>query len=189
MVFGVPKELQNEVSLAGYFDSAFDGLGRVQNVVIARYDVVIIKRKWTKIKNAVAQRAKYLLKFEIAYASCVRKYNKIKENIDQNTFENAYTNLGGDSAHESNQDPSSFSDETESILMDLIRLMPTKVRPRHRMGFLGLFGPSVDSLNYYLENYAKWNLEVQSLRRQPEASSASSVAFVTFDSPKTAVSC
>jgi hypothetical protein len=38
MVFGVPKELQNEISLAGYFDSAFDGLGKVENVVIARYD-------------------------------------------------------------------------------------------------------------------------------------------------------
>jgi hypothetical protein len=57
----------------------------------------------------------------------------------------------------------------------------------HRLGFLGLFGPSVDSLNHYLENFAKWNLEVQSLRRQPANSSSSSVAFVTFDAPKTAV--
>jgi hypothetical protein len=38
MVFGVPKELQNEISLAAYFDSAFDGLGKVENVVIARYN-------------------------------------------------------------------------------------------------------------------------------------------------------
>lgn len=72
--------------------------------------------------------------------------------------------------------------------MDLVRVLPEKVRPRHRMGFLGLFGPSVDSLNHYLENFSKWNLVVHSLRRQPEASSASSVGFVTFDSPKTAVS-
>jgi hypothetical protein len=41
MVFGIPKELQNEVSLAAYFDSAFDGLGKVQNVVIARYRLMI----------------------------------------------------------------------------------------------------------------------------------------------------
>ena len=37
MVFGVPKELQQEVALAAYFDSAFDGLGKVENVVIARW--------------------------------------------------------------------------------------------------------------------------------------------------------
>ena len=135
----------------------------------------------------MAQRARYLVKFEVAYASCVRKYNKIKENIDRNVFENAYTNLGADSTHESSQDHSSFSDEIESILLDLIRILPSKVRPRHRTGILGLFGPVVDSLNYYLENFSKWNLEVQTLRRQPEASSPSSVGFVTFDSPKTAV--
>jgi hypothetical protein len=135
----------------------------------------------------VAQRANYLLKFEVAYASCVRKFNKIKENIHQDTFENAYTNLSRESPIESSHDSSSFSDETENILLDLIRILPSKVRPRHKLGFLGLFGPSVDSLSYYLENFAKWNLEVQSLRRQPANSSSSSVAFVTFDAPKTAV--
>ena len=47
MVFGIPKELQNEVTLAGYFDAAFEGLGNVQNVVIARYflkKIEIIKK-------------------------------------------------------------------------------------------------------------------------------------------------
>ena len=108
----------------------------------------------------------------------------MKQRINDNTFENAYT-----TSNNFQRDQSSFSDETEGILADLIAILPTKVRPRHNTGFLGLFGPSVDSLSYYLEKFGQWNLEVQSLRRNPEASTPSSVGFVTFDTPTAAVLC
>jgi hypothetical protein len=106
----------------------------------------------------------------------------MKHRINDASFENGYT-----TSNKFQRDQSSFSDETEGILTDLIAILPLKVRPRHKTGFLGLFGPSVDSLSYYLEQFGRWNLEVQSLRRNPEASSPSSVGFVTFDTPTAAV--
>jgi hypothetical protein len=56
------------------------------------------------------------------------------------------------------------------------------------LGFLGLFGPQVDSFEYYTKLFIEWDSKVARLRKSPEKSAPSAVAFVTFESPMSAVS-
>ena len=190
MVFGIPRELRIEIELASYFDSL--GIGKVQNVVICR--------KWTRLKQAVQMRARYLLKLEQAYAKSARKLKRFGEtgnsplpeslfaqgyavNLDaqDGDFEGVYRPLLTD-------DQMGYSDESEKILSELISRIAPSSRIYHKKGFLGCFGQRVDSLNQYLEQFKLWNREVDRLRRSTESSPPTSVGFVTFDSPLTAVS-
>jgi hypothetical protein len=52
---------------------------------------------------------------------------------------------------------------------------------------MGLFGPLVDSSEYYSERYKIWDRKVQQLRRGYDASSPTSVGFITFESPEAAL--
>ncbi|KAJ3167517.1 Ribonuclease H2 subunit A [Irineochytrium annulatum] len=54
IVYGIPREIRNEVDLAAYFESL--GIGSVENVVICR--------KWNKLRSAVSNRAYYLQQLE-----------------------------------------------------------------------------------------------------------------------------
>ncbi|TPX70665.1 hypothetical protein SpCBS45565_g01605 [Spizellomyces sp. 'palustris'] len=66
IVFGIPRELRHEVDLASYFEGL--GIGRVENVVICR--------KWSRLREAVQNRAYYLTKLEKVYAAVMRNLHK-----------------------------------------------------------------------------------------------------------------
>ena len=73
-------------------------------------------------------------------------------------------------------------------IMTFLDAIDPRYRPAHRTGLFGIFGELVDSADYYAEEYKKWDQLVTQLRRTPEKSAATSVAFVTFESPESAVS-
>ena len=167
MVFGIPLELRTEVDLASYFE--YLGIGNVENVVICR--------KWTKLRHAVQMRAHYLCKLEQVYSHSVRSGVSLSSQSEGSISDSFMDSL----SMLENQDS-----KTEKIILELLNLATFKYRPHHRTGFLGIFGPKVDSLAYYLEHFREWNQQVEQLRRIPEKSSATSVGFVTFVSPESA---
>ncbi|KAI9095193.1 hypothetical protein DFS34DRAFT_188376 [Phlyctochytrium arcticum] len=71
IVFGIPRELRHEVDLAGYFENL--GIGKVENVVICR--------KWTRLREAVQNRAYYLMKLENVYARVMRNLHRRPRSI------------------------------------------------------------------------------------------------------------
>jgi hypothetical protein len=178
MVYGIPEHLRNEISLGLYFENL--NLGKVQNVVICR--------KWTKLRKAVAKRAFYLEKLEGIYAQTM-------ENVKQSNrlswlFE--FTSSSEDSIDVPLfRDLGSVNDMNEDIstieIMTRLSNVDPKLRPRHRTGFLGYFGKSVDSAAFYAEKFEYWTKKVHQLRRHYEQSQSSSIAFVTFESCRSAV--
>ncbi|KAJ3111868.1 hypothetical protein HDU96_005264 [Phlyctochytrium bullatum] len=71
-------------------------------------------------------------------------------------------------------------------IMNFLDAVDPRYRPRHRTGFMGLMGESVDSADWFAERYREWDGLVHELRRSPERSAPTSVGFVTFESPESA---
>ncbi|KAI0244581.1 hypothetical protein L0F63_006597 [Massospora cicadina] len=55
-------------------------------------------------------------------------------------------------------------------------------RPTTRLGWLGLFGPKVDAINYFYKLFLSYNHEVEKLRNSFETFDRTDVAFLTFKS-------
>ncbi|KXN71193.1 DUF221-domain-containing protein [Conidiobolus coronatus NRRL 28638] len=56
-----------------------------------------------------------------------------------------------------------------------------KNRPQVRTGFLGLFGPKADGINYHLTRFQNYDLAVKQERAKNESTTCN-IAFVTFES-------
>lgn len=72
-------------------------------------------------------------------------------------------------------------------IMARLEVVDHDKRPTHRVGFLGLIGKRVDSACYYAAKFCHYDKLVKKLRRFPERSQATSVGFVTFESPESAI--
>ncbi|KAI8585674.1 hypothetical protein BDZ88DRAFT_502106 [Geranomyces variabilis] len=72
-------------------------------------------------------------------------------------------------------------------LMSRLDAVDPRNRPKHRTGFMGLRGPLVDSADYYADKFQEWDRKVARMRKDPEASAATSAGFVTFESPESAI--
>jgi hypothetical protein len=161
MVFGIPRELRSEVDLALYFD----------HLCIGRVETVVLCRNWSLLQKAVRKRAHFLQKIEELCARMGYSAGAIADNPFL-------------PVHASSQDSS------EMMIHDVkrrFRALPSEKRPKHRLGFLGIFGPLEDSVEYYCSEFLKWDKTVKNLRKTPERSSATGVAFVTFESPMSAI--
>ncbi|KAI8608288.1 hypothetical protein BC830DRAFT_1174544 [Chytriomyces sp. MP71] len=202
MLFNLPRDLQQEVDLAAYFNDL--EIGRVENVVVCR--------QWFKLREAIRKRMYYLQALERLFADCVRNSsiknspNASTTNTSSQRIPDSSTTLDLESSVDGDhgQDESdatvpllsasdhrlSLSDVTDPGLREMlsrINNMKPSMRPRHRTGFLGILGELVDSANYYAEKYQQWDCIVQELRLVPENSPCTAVAFVTFESPQSAV--
>ena len=180
MVYGIPREMRDEVDLSAYFESL--NIGKVETAVICR--------KFEGLREAVAKRAFYLRQLEDVYSrSCLPRSDRyfnflafkfFSRNVDSSEREPLLpmqdSFLQGDP-----YDPS--VDE----ILKLVHSLPPCNRLQHRLGFLGLFGQQVDSAEYYAEKYRYWDTKVNQLRRMPESSQPTSVGFVTFESPESAI--
>jgi hypothetical protein len=178
MVYGIPEHLRNEISLGLYFENL--NLGKVQNVVICR--------KWTKLRKAVAKRAYYLDKLEGIYAQTMENV----KNSDRLSWLFDFSSSSEDSIDiPLFRDSSSVNDVSEDVstveIMTRLSNVDPKLRPRHRIGFGGLFGKSVDSATFFAEKFEYWTKKVHYLRRHYEQSLPSSIGFVTFESCRSAV--
>ncbi|KAI8845420.1 radial spoke protein 3-domain-containing protein [Chytridium lagenaria] len=83
----------------------------------------------------------------------------------------------------------STSDTADPSLLEMMAYLDAvdpRLRPTHRVGFLGLGGEVVDSARYYAERFKEWDSMVHELRRSPERSPPTAVGFVTFESPESA---
>jgi hypothetical protein len=206
IVFGVPHELRHEVDLAAYFESL--GLGAIETVVICR--------KWVKLREAVKKRAEALDRLERIYfdvqsssgglaglaqwlhLTSAPNINTISEDVEPLLSTNGIT--------ASEEDPS-----LSEILSYLDAVDPRK-RPTHKIfasladiqsdafssnpwWFLTLKDLqrffekriSVYSASFWAAKYKFWDARVTALRKVPEHSPSTAVAFVTFESPMSAV--
>ncbi|KAJ2998500.1 hypothetical protein HDV02_004508 [Globomyces sp. JEL0801] len=173
MVFGIPQDLRSEVNLAVYFENL--GIGKV--------DTVVLCRNWSLLQRAVEKRAYFLRQLELLYVKC----KKIPREYD--------------SARNLNEERLPFvqrNDEHERLCSEILshfsNISPLR-RPKHRIGMVslfivglfGLFGPLVDSVEFYCAEFKHWDKTVARIRKTPEKSKATAVALVTFESPISAV--
>ncbi|KAJ3409142.1 hypothetical protein HDU80_002772 [Chytriomyces hyalinus] len=191
VLFNLPVDLQQEVDLAAYFNDL--EIGRVENVVVCR--------QWFKLREATKKRMAYLQAIERLFADCVRsgyvKNTPHPESIDSRSSVSIGDVRAEEAGSENDSAPllgtnrrSSLSDIADPGLrevMSRLNAMKRSVRPKHRTGFMGLTGDLVDSADFYCEKYMFWDSVVKELRMVPESSPCTAVAFVTFESPQSAV--
>ncbi|KAJ3085002.1 hypothetical protein HK102_000404, partial [Quaeritorhiza haematococci] len=84
------------------------------------------------------------------------------------------------------------SDPAEASVFEIMARLdaidPQKAfRPTHRTGVLGLCGARIDSAHHHADMFLMWDRRVTQLRKVPETSPATSVGFVTFDRPESAI--
>ncbi|KAJ8328094.1 hypothetical protein QVD99_000614 [Batrachochytrium dendrobatidis] len=209
MVFGIPSELRNEVDLASYFENL--GVGNVENVVLCRnwshLRNNIQKRAYylNKLETVFSQLSKRSVALEqpsvfksiiqnalsccIPHSPTPRRQFQRRDMFRGNSAVRVAAQLSSEQsplltrrAFGSNDaiDPSVFE------VLSRIDAMNPKWRPQHRTGFLGLFGPLVDSAEYYAAEFNKCDRQVARYRRIPERSAPTAVAIVTFESPLSA---
>ncbi|KAJ3312309.1 hypothetical protein HDV04_003202 [Boothiomyces sp. JEL0838] len=160
MVFGIPKELRNEVNLSIFFNNL--QVGKVENVVLCR--------NWSLLQQAVQKRLYYLEKLEKLCLQ-LEKLPKLERAFvipEATSFNNPQT--------------SAIDIAIEEILNRYNSIDP-EYRPTHKTGFLGLFGERVDSTQNYVANFRHWDSMVERFRRNPHLSAATSVGIVSFESP------
>jgi hypothetical protein len=63
---------------------------------------------------------------------------------------------------------------------------PEGTRPMHKTGFLGLWGPKVDSLNIYAEEVKDLAQKVEAEQRRTREEEQLSAAFVFFNNRRSA---
>ncbi|KAI8927497.1 hypothetical protein BC831DRAFT_452160 [Entophlyctis helioformis] len=226
MVFGIPREMRNEVDLASYFENL--GIGHVENVVLCR--------NWSLLRTHIQRRAYFLGQLERVYALAIRRRDARQRHSVfapllaclAGACSLCGLNLGGSrrpdrtATARSADAPlnrqrswrimgssarflSSMSHEHQPLLSQHLRFASAEVtdpgafeilsrmgaldpslRPTHRTGFMGLFGPVVDSAEYYAEQFQEHDRQVSRLRRIPEESAPTAVGIVTFESPESA---
>ncbi|KAJ3388155.1 hypothetical protein HDU84_000235 [Entophlyctis sp. JEL0112] len=182
VLFNLPPDLQEEVDLASYFEGL--ELGHVESVVVCR--------QWYKLREAVRLRMYYLQQIERLYAACMRNgwLKNASSLANHDVDEDGVYSADADTAPLLDRRRMSLSSITDAGIREIAArfnsMRPAK-RPVHHTGFLGVFGKRVDSADFYIEKYLEADALVQELRLVPEDSPCTSVAFVTFDSPQSAV--
>ncbi|KAJ3271449.1 Nuclear cap-binding protein subunit 1 [Terramyces sp. JEL0728] len=158
IVFGIPKELRNEVNLSIFFNNL--QVGKVENVVLCR--------NWSLLQQAVQKRLYYLEKLE---KLCLKLDGlpKLERSIaiPTATFRGQVT---------------AVEVAVEEIMSRYNSIEPS-YRPTHKPGVWGLFGEAVDSTQNYVANFKHWDSMVEKFRKNPHLSAATSIGIVSFESP------
>ncbi|OUM63314.1 hypothetical protein PIROE2DRAFT_10155 [Piromyces sp. E2] len=161
MLFGLPEELRDEESLEMYFNSL--RIGKVENTVICR--------KYASLRKSLSQRAKFMKKIERMYCNWVnfpknpnRCWEKEKEN--NNNIYKEELNLSIPNSEYKGRTKRFKNKEKKYIF----------------------FGEEYDELEYNISEFLEWDYKVRNLRDYPYESTPTPVAFVTFESPISAVS-
>jgi len=178
MLFGLPEELRDESALEMYFNSL--RIGKVENTIICR--------KYASLRKSLSQRAKYMKKIEQMYCKWVdfpKNPNRCWEKDDINSS-NKFLD---DEINLSIQNPE-YKVDKGKIYQDIL-LGDTK-----REGLKNLntkkkkyifFGEEYDELEHCISEFLEWDYKVKNLRDFPYESTPTPVAFVTFESPISAV--
>ncbi|KAI8809790.1 hypothetical protein BJ742DRAFT_708380 [Cladochytrium replicatum] len=211
MVYSIPSELRNEVELAAYFESL--GIGGVEQVVIVRkwahLREAVMKRAYylTKLEHVYCQVYRTTKKFAPwsmrkpgttpleppnyrLTGSSIMSFRRIWNSI-RGVFCKPKTEEHEPLLAEEPASPrSSHYEENVSLglrsMMDRIDMVDGRHRPHHRLGLFGIFGERVDSAQYYAKEYLEWDAKVSKYRRTADDSPATTVGFVSFESPESA---
>lgn len=143
----------DEARLKNYIEEL--GIGKVQNVYIAS--------DWTPLKELFLQRDYILRELEVAYS----KYYPAQIKV--------YNTAGSLEPPSVIPIRNAASTENDALLNDDLK------RPVTKLGFLGLFGEEVDTIDYYSNKLASIDHQITELRNKNDFKRARS-AFVTMDS-------
>ncbi|KAJ3051929.1 hypothetical protein HDU99_008286, partial [Rhizoclosmatium hyalinum] len=196
MLFNLPPDLHQEIECASYFESL--EIGRVENVVVCR--------QWFKLREAIRKRFYYLQQLERIFADAVRNH-ALKPVAPPSAGPSATLSVVAEVDSAPNSPNEDYTTDAHApLLQNIQHLSPSEIqdpglreiisrlgtikldqRPHHHIGFLGIFGERVDSIDYYAEKYLEWDTAVRELRAVPEDSPCTAVAFVTFESPQSAI--
>ncbi|KAG7884214.1 hypothetical protein KL938_002086 [Ogataea parapolymorpha] len=196
---GIPPELRNERALRESIESL--GIGKVAKIVICR--------EWKKLDLLFKQRNRIIRKLEIYWARYIGTTKNPTFNI-RPFVESSYPltpeypryrdeEEGSDSTHAgtaSDADTSDYEYGSNSVVeyqgspTDINPFGTTfgsavyKKRPQIKLGFLGIWGKSVDAIDYYTQqlNVIDEEIIVARQRHYP----ATPTAFITMDSVATA---
>lgn len=188
-ISGIPGSLRDEVALARHID----------RLNIGEVDSVLIVKEWQNLNKLFKRRRRIVRKLEESWVEYFEK-NGITNKSDLISlhpqvgelyrFSNRYTD---DDAEESPDWGSQNSNSAQASIIDqdsesvegdssdtLNRLLndELRTRPSLRKGWFGLFGPKVDSINYYTDKLEVIDKEITRARTREYP--ATSTAFLTM---------
>ncbi|KAF6072251.1 hypothetical protein FOB64_000302 [Candida albicans] len=187
-ISGIPGSLRDEVALARHID----------RLNIGEVDSVLIVKEWQNLNKLFKRRRRIVRKLEESWVEYFEK-NGITNKSDlislhpqvgeSYRFSNRYTDDAEESpdwgSQNSNSAQASIIDQdSESVEGDssdtLNRLLndESRTRPSLRKGWFGLFGPKVDSINYYTDKLEVIDKEITRARTREYP--ATSTAFLTM---------
>lgn len=169
---GIPPELRSESALKDHIESL--GIGSVRTLNLCR--------DWGSLDRLFVQRKKLIYKLEHAWAKYLgptwskSKATSLPYHVSQTVALEGQRAPSGISSH-------SYSDDSLVSTAATVQLGDTSGgfrRPFERIGFLGLFGPKVDVIEYYTNELEFLDSKIKLARDRDYI--ATDTAFVTMDS-------
>ncbi|KAG0678365.1 hypothetical protein C6P40_000564 [Pichia californica] len=191
---GIPPELRTERVLKE----------TIENLHIGRVEKIVICKEWKKLDSLFERRSKIIQKLELFWSNYSNSKNilNISNNIRLSSTRNYHDN------NDNNDNISIFTEPNQNIFVDNntddnteIESMSTSQittgsspslisndtlisRPKIKLGFMGLFGETVDSIDYYTNQLSVIDDEIKNARKYHYPATPN--AFVTMDSVATA---
>ncbi|CAI5758620.1 unnamed protein product [Candida verbasci] len=183
-ISGIPGKLRDEIELIRY----------IENLNIGEVDSVLIVREWQKLNKLFKIRDKILRKLEESWVEFfhqngIKSKNELlntSSSIDPHvgdSFNLPYRDNENDQAAETTSIHSSIVDQISEIVensllnSDLLNDSSYK-RPTFKKGWFGLFGPQIDSINFYTDKLSVIDSEIKRARNKEY--SPTSTAFLTM---------
>jgi hypothetical protein len=159
LVTGVPRDLLSKDALLNFLRFLPGGVRRIW----------LSRDLGKKMPDLFDRRQQAALKLEAAETKLVKTAIKLRAKAEKGQAKNKK-----DAAGPLQLDPSSNTSAAE-------QLVPRDKRPTHKLGFLGLFGKKVDSLDWAKEEYATCDRELNELRADLESYKANGSVFIEFN--------
>ena len=179
MLFGLPEELRDEDALEMYFNSL--RIGKVENTFICR--------KYASLRKSLSQRAKFMKKIESMYCNWVdfpKNPNRCWEKENSDDIKSGDFKLTT-SHNNIRRDDTDKGKLYQDILLGDTKREGLKHLNTKKKKYI-FFGKEYDELEYNVSEFLEWDFKVRNLRDFPFESTPTPVAFVTFESPISAVS-
>ena len=177
MLFGLPEELRDEDALEMYFNSL--RIGKVQNTVICR--------KYASLRKSLNQRTKYMKKIEKMYCKWVDFPHDPERCWEKEPVNNNNNNNNNSITINDNEEQKDKGKLYQDILLGDTKREGLKNLNTKKKKYFGLFGEKYDELEFCISEFLEWDYKVRNLRDFPYESTPTPVAFVTFESPISAV--
>ncbi|KAG0341801.1 hypothetical protein BG000_007984 [Podila horticola] len=166
MVIGLPQHLQNDRSLATFYESI--GVGMVESAHVCRHVRLL--------KKLIEQREHALRALEKAYSEYYGNPSGVPSYDPDIIYAENDRTLGNRPSTDDHNDEDQ-DDENAALLRSSI---PGKKRLTMRLGFLGIFGKKVDRIDHSREVFATLDKAVQKMRMS-RVFAKTSIGFVTFE--------